>query len=521
MIKHIYPNPLYKTKTQDKSHCAVYVSLLFFCVLFSQTIQAQICTKKTSIYFDSGKFQISPAENRKLDSLCMIFSQKQDTFLIEVHAHSDSIASVDYNTKLSNDRVNSVLSYLRKKSKAHFEITTKIWGEASPLNTNLTEQGRSKNRSIDIFMWRIKDGQITLKGKRGVEVDVDKNYFGPCGVCESNPKIVETLSNEEAARQGIPLTTTEGEQLSTGGMISLDFNCGGKKADPDAEITVRIPAENPDDRLELWTAPEENDIKKIRFAREKSGQMDYDAKNKSYVIRSAYKRGQRLNLDYVVNRGSNKGIQAGSSISLISAIIAVPELNRSIKLQHITRTDTGKIHGGGRRISKKKIAFIYETKGGFHFVDSGMTKDKIGYRFSGSIEEYQVECDTAKCRTQKFCWCFEVPVEAYTKVIYYQKDKDIRLKIPGKYRKYDVKLYIPAADMIEHAHKTGPSSRKVLFTQPLPETEIALLDANKNIVARIKLKSIPLKHKTKKKYYKGKIKRKQVKKAMKDNGKKK
>ena len=492
-----------------------------FTLLISANALAQICSKKTAIYFETDKYDIQSSENQKLQKLAAAFTQKTDTFVLETYAYTDSIASVDYNYKLANKRSKSIISYLKKNTKAHFEIKERVRGEALPLKSNATEEGRAKNRRVEIVYWKVKAGKITLTGNGGTAIDLDKDYFGICGVCESNPRMTEVFTNEEAARQGIAMQTTDGEQLITAGMMNLDLSCPERNKQlgvidwPCRDMVIRIPAAEYDPAMELWVSNIERNGNASRWAPDYNGEMEYDAKNKCYILRVNYCPGRtRINCDKpapcIVN---------GQRVIDSTGLIAVPELNRGRRGTFVKAMTPDKMAGRGTG-NNNMWQFCYRGKGSLFFTDSAIAKNKIGYMFSGIIDRYEAECDSANCRNLKQCWCFEIPIHAYSKIIYFQKHKNFKLKLPWKYRNYQVRLFIPAADTILPTQDVKSIFKKHAFKQPLPDTYVAVYkkDANasnkRGYDAQIDLSTIRTKYNKRHKYYKAKIKRRQLKKAI-------
>ncbi len=486
----------------------------------------QVCDKKTSIYFEKNAFDLAAQENQKLEKLTKLFAQKNDTFFLEIHAFSDSVASAEYNYNLAGKRLKSVLQYIKKNAACHFKIVEKVRGEVVSSRSNTTEAGLAENRRVDVFYWKMKDGKITLKGKGLMELDIEPEYFGSCGVCESNPKMTTVYTNEDAARQGIPMTTTDGEQLITGGMMTFDFSCQDKESRfrnrkrPCPEIVIRIPSGSFDNGYEIWRATPERERSALRWYTDPDGVLEYDEKNKCYLLRVNFCPGQPfINLDKLVTRQTGGNIERPYVPDSIGAI-AIPELSRSRTGTYVQSEGPGYIIGYGK--AKGNLwQFRYRGKSPVFFTDSGMAKNKIGYMFSGPIARYEAECDTLRCRSEKQCWCFEVPIDAYTKIIYFKKNKEHRLKLPFKYRKYSPKLFIPAADTV--LAMTKVSRRKYSFQQPLPDTYVVVYNkkadaSNKRAYdAHVSLDDIKTKHHRRPNYYKAKLKRRQLQKAIQSN----
>lgn len=69
---------------------------------------------------------------------------------IEVAGHTDNRGSDDYNMKLSQQRAETVRDYLISKGIAADRLTAKGYGETKPVADNATEEGRFKNRRVEL-----------------------------------------------------------------------------------------------------------------------------------------------------------------------------------------------------------------------------------------------------------------------------------------------------------------------------------------------------------------------------------
>lgn len=505
-----------------------HIKVVLLLILFSGKFSGQICDKKTSVYFEADKYSISDTENQKLEKLCKMFAQKTDTFMLEVYSFSDSIASVEYNYKLAGKRLKAIVNYLKKNSSAYFEIKEHVRGEELATASNATEEGRAKNRRVDVFYWKMRGDKITLKAKGGTEIDLDKNYFGSCGVCGSKPELSEVFTNEEAARKGISLQTTDGDNLITGGMMNLELNCpdeinrNKRKNWPCSDVVIRIPAASLDPEMGVWKVSKDSKTGAIKWEADEKGELEYDAKNKCYIMHANYCPGlgsmrSGINVD---KRGGVSGNSTGRLPDSIG-LIAVPELVRSRRNTNARAVGSGILYGNGVE-SANMWRFSYRTKGSVFFEDLGVAQNKIGYMFSGNIDRYEAECDSARMREKK-CWCFDIPIEAYDKIIYFKKKKEIRLKVPFKYRDYAVRLFIPAADTLLPLKRVKNSARKYVFKEPLPDTYVVVYgdDAKASdkraYDGHVFLGEIKIKFNKRHTYYKAKLKKRQVRKAIAEN----
>ncbi|MES2679495.1 MAG: OmpA family protein [Bacteroidota bacterium] len=488
------------------------VYLVFLFVIPQQTARAQVCDKKTMVFFESDKSSVQETEEKKLRDLTGQFSQKTDTFLLEVYAFTDSIASVDYNNKLARKRFNSIVSYIKKNSACQFEILEKVRGEATPLSTNATEEGRAKNRRVEIFYFKINKGRVKLKGKGGMSLAVRRDYFAPRGICECNPRITEIYTDEQAARAGIGLTTADGCPLTTGGMIGLTFD--GQDANKCTDMIIEIPGAKFDEEMEIWDAAQVAGGQTLsQWFKNSGGQLDYDENTKLYTLTVKLCPGNMINLDKIASRA--RGGRCADS----AGVIAVPELSRFKSSRNFRIVRSTILSREGQK-SVTVAKFPYRGRGRIFFADSGLSADKIGYSFSGNIEKYVMDCDSARCPRLKECWCYEIPLSDYTKIIYFQKKKNFLLKVPMKYRNHSVRLFIPGADSIIPVANVKGSKRKFTFQQPLPNTYVVLYKEGSNANNKrgydyqVDLDKVKQKYSKRKKVFKARIKKRQLKHAV-------
>jgi outer membrane protein OmpA-like peptidoglycan-associated protein len=69
---------------------------------------------------------------------------------IEVAGHTDSMGSDAYNMELSQQRAEAVRNFLISRGVAADRLTAKGYGEAQPVADNATEEGRFKNRRVEL-----------------------------------------------------------------------------------------------------------------------------------------------------------------------------------------------------------------------------------------------------------------------------------------------------------------------------------------------------------------------------------
>jgi outer membrane protein OmpA-like peptidoglycan-associated protein len=121
--------------------------------LVYSTLIIQIDPPKTytlrNVHFDTGKSSLKQSSFPALNDLVEVLKLKP-TMVIEIAGHTDSVASEDFNQKLSEERAITVRNYLISKGISPDRLTAKGYGESQPVATNATEEGRAKNRRTEV-----------------------------------------------------------------------------------------------------------------------------------------------------------------------------------------------------------------------------------------------------------------------------------------------------------------------------------------------------------------------------------
>ncbi len=100
-----------------------------------------------TIQFDFNSSVLKTESYPTLDKLSQILREKGRKMIIIGYASSEGTAA--YNMKLSKDRANSVKTYLVNSGVSASQIKAIGKGEANPIASNDTEEGRMKNRRVE------------------------------------------------------------------------------------------------------------------------------------------------------------------------------------------------------------------------------------------------------------------------------------------------------------------------------------------------------------------------------------
>jgi outer membrane protein OmpA-like peptidoglycan-associated protein len=103
-----------------------------------------------SILFDTDKYELKEKAIQQLGKIAKVLEQHPERE-IRISGHTDNQGGKDYNLKLSENRAKSVLDSLVKKYNLESNrLSYQGYGDTKPIETNKTEEGRQKNRRVDI-----------------------------------------------------------------------------------------------------------------------------------------------------------------------------------------------------------------------------------------------------------------------------------------------------------------------------------------------------------------------------------
>ena len=104
-----------------------------------------------TVYFESVDTEITSNSKKVLNTIIRIF--KQDAkYKLSIEGHTDSVGDDKLNIALSNKRAKIVKDYLIKKGIAKNRLVTSGFGEQKPIADNKTEQGKAKNRRVELYI---------------------------------------------------------------------------------------------------------------------------------------------------------------------------------------------------------------------------------------------------------------------------------------------------------------------------------------------------------------------------------
>jgi outer membrane protein OmpA-like peptidoglycan-associated protein len=102
------------------------------------------------IYFDTGKSEIKPESDAAISEIAKLL-KNNDALKLYVVGHTDNVGSFDSNMKLSKERADAVAKALSDKyGTAAARLKPYGVGSLSPITSNDTEDGKAKNRRVEL-----------------------------------------------------------------------------------------------------------------------------------------------------------------------------------------------------------------------------------------------------------------------------------------------------------------------------------------------------------------------------------
>lgn len=114
--------------------------------------QRTVITLSGAVLFQTGKSELLPIAERKLEQVATALKDQQPEGKIIIEGHTDSTGSQQLNDRLSKERAESVKSFLVENGVDPGMLTTRGMGESQPIANNDSPEGRANNRRVEIII---------------------------------------------------------------------------------------------------------------------------------------------------------------------------------------------------------------------------------------------------------------------------------------------------------------------------------------------------------------------------------
>ena len=118
-----------------------------------QPIEVGVTVRLKNIYFDFDKTTLKNESFTELNKV-VDFLKSNPSVEIEISGHTDSKGSDDYNASLSQGRSEEVVNYIISQGIDSYRLTAHGYGEAKPIDTNDSEEGRANNRRVEFTVMK-------------------------------------------------------------------------------------------------------------------------------------------------------------------------------------------------------------------------------------------------------------------------------------------------------------------------------------------------------------------------------
>lgn len=101
------------------------------------------------INFDTGKADIKPDSAAIIEQIAALLKAHPE-LKVSIEGHTDNVGTPQSNKALSTQRAKSVMSAVVAKGIAAARLAAVGWGQEKPIADNRSEEGRAKNRRVEI-----------------------------------------------------------------------------------------------------------------------------------------------------------------------------------------------------------------------------------------------------------------------------------------------------------------------------------------------------------------------------------
>lgn len=101
------------------------------------------------IHFDTAQATLRPESEQTLDQVLALLQRRQELKLV-IAGHTDSQGDTAYNAALSQRRAAAVVAWLEARGIAVERLASEGHGESRPVASNASEEGRARNRRVEI-----------------------------------------------------------------------------------------------------------------------------------------------------------------------------------------------------------------------------------------------------------------------------------------------------------------------------------------------------------------------------------
>ncbi len=114
--------------------------------------EGTVVTFPSGVLFDFDKAALRPVAEDNLGKLAESLRKYPGENVLIV-GHTDNVGTASYNERLSQERAQSAAAYLKQQGIDPGRILTRGMGEADPVASNATADGRQLNRRVELALY--------------------------------------------------------------------------------------------------------------------------------------------------------------------------------------------------------------------------------------------------------------------------------------------------------------------------------------------------------------------------------
>jgi outer membrane protein OmpA-like peptidoglycan-associated protein len=103
------------------------------------------------VLFEFGKSNLTQRARSTVREIAHVLERAPSRHIL-IEGHTDSVGTIEYNYHLSDDRARGVARELESNGIPHRSISTRALGETEPIASNRTEEGRRRNRRVEVII---------------------------------------------------------------------------------------------------------------------------------------------------------------------------------------------------------------------------------------------------------------------------------------------------------------------------------------------------------------------------------
>ena len=135
----------------DKAAMRTRLSEQLNSILQTRDSARGLIVSMSDVLFDTGKYSLKPGAREKLAKVAGILLAYPG-LNIEVGGYTDNVGGDDMNQRLSENRADSVRSYLVQEGVAANSVSARGFGNTLPVASNNDSAGRQQNRRVELLV---------------------------------------------------------------------------------------------------------------------------------------------------------------------------------------------------------------------------------------------------------------------------------------------------------------------------------------------------------------------------------